>query len=154
MQLNRHPETSKPGQPREFEYLDVKDTNRSSIHKLNGKNEKPIQVNYEQIQRLTCVLKIISTGQHLTLDVIRAMQNLKKAILTEKLREDTKREAEGKNLKDIELFRALAKDFRALGQVGKESSSGGFLAFWRSVDAAETIKKVTFKMCPPLFRFV
>ena len=67
---------------------------------------------------------------------IKAMKNLKKAILTQKLQEDTKRKAEGKNLKDIELFKALAW----------HGSSGGFLAFWRSVDAAQTIKKVNFKI--------
>ena len=64
------------------------------------------------------------------------MQNLKKAIMAQKLWEDKKRKAERKNLKGLELSKAIGK--------GLEASTGGFLAFWRSVDAAETIKKVTF----------
>ena len=79
------------------------------------------------------------------LDMIRAMKNLKNAILTEKL----KRKAERKKIKDIELFEVL--DFSRPWPKDFESSLGGFLAFWRSVDAAETIKKVTFKICPPSF---
>ena len=41
MQFHRH---SRDKRLREDEYLDVKDTDGSSIHKLYGKNEKPIQV--------------------------------------------------------------------------------------------------------------
>ena len=68
--------------------------------------------------------------------MVRAMQNLKKAILAQKLWEDAKRKAERKNLKGLELSKAIGK--------GLEASTGEFLAFWRSVDATETIKKVTF----------
>ena len=68
--------------------------------------------------------------------MVRAMQNLKKAILAQKLWEDAKRKAERKNLKGLELSKTIGK--------GLESSIGGFLAFWRSVDTAEAIKKVTF----------
>ena len=68
--------------------------------------------------------------------MVRAMQNLKKAIMAQKLWEDAKRKAESKNLKGLELSKAIGKGLRA--------STGGFLAFWRSVDAAQTIEKVSF----------
>ena len=68
--------------------------------------------------------------------MVRAMQNLKNAIMAQKLWEDAKRKAKREKLKGLELSKAIGKGLR--------SSTGGFLAFWRSVDAAETIKKVTF----------
>ena len=68
--------------------------------------------------------------------MVRAMQNLKNAIMAQKLWEDKKRKAERKNLKGLELSKAIGK--------GLEASTGGFLAFWRSVDPAQTIEKVTF----------
>ena len=66
------------------------------------------------------MLQIISTGEHLALDLVRSMDNLKKAIMTYR----------------------KGRPGRGRGRGGKRE--GGFLAFWRSVDAAETIKKVTF----------
>ena len=79
-------ETRHQGRTQELEYLDVKDTNGSSIQKLYGKNEKPIQVSHDEwhLDKTNDwpVLQIISAGEHLALDLVRSMDNLKKAIMT------------------------------------------------------------------------
>ena len=59
--------------------------------------------------------QIVSSGEQLTLDLVRAMQNLKKTIMS-------------------------------YGKAKPSVPEGGFLAFWRSVDAAKTIKKVAEKI--------
>ena len=78
--------------------------------------------------------QIISSGEHLTLDLVRGLQNLKKDILAEKRRKDEMNtlKKNGKNIKYLEK------------QHKHVASLGGFIAFWRSVDPAKTIKKVLF----------
>ena len=83
---------------------------------------------------MTLNLQIISSGEHLTLDLVRGLQNLKKEILAEKRRKDEMNTLKnnGKNI------------IKYLKKQQKHVSLGGFIAFWRSVDPAKTIKKVLF----------
>ena len=78
------------------------------------------------------MLQIISAGEHLTLDMVRAMHNLKEEIRTYRHSIGRRRREGGRGVK----------------------REGGFLAFWRSVDATETFKKVPsfkFKTLLPFF---
>ena len=80
------------------------------------------------------ILQIISSGELLTLDLVRGLQNLKKDILAEKRRKD-----------EMNTLKKNGKNIKYLKKQHKHVSSlGGFIAFWRSVDPAKTIKKVLF----------
>ena len=57
--------------------------------------------------------------------MVKAKQNLKKAIMNHKMRENNKKT-------DLEYLPKFA------------SPIGGFLAFWKSIDAAKTNEQVTF----------
>ena len=121
-------------------YLHVKDSNGSSIQRLRGKNEKPIKVhtyNVSDYDKIAGLVKdkpdssqVTSTGQTLTIDMVVSKQNLQGKIMDQRRRksfEDNfgKKSLKGKNVYD--------KD-RVI--------TGGFIAFWRSVDQAVKSQKV------------
>ena len=76
------------------------------------------------------MLQITSAGEHLTLDMVRTMQNLKKAIMAYK-KGRSRQEERGSAPPMLEG--------------GSPPPEGGFLAFWKSVDAAQQIRKVPFR---------
>ena len=76
------------------------------------------------------MLQITSAGEHLTLDMVRTMQNLKKAIMAHRKGRSRREERGGAP---------------PMLEGGSPPPEGGFLAFWKSVDAAQQIRKVPFR---------